>query len=48
MNGEKAIEYLASRIANLEREKAILIAQIESFSRRIVELEQGGADSEKV
>jgi prefoldin subunit 5 len=48
MNGDKALEYLAMRIATLEREKAVLIAQIESFSKRIVELEQGGSEREKV
>lgn len=46
MNGNKAIEYLAVRIANLEKEKAILIAQVESLSQKL--LEKGGAEGEKV
>lgn len=40
MNGEKAIQYLASRIGQLEADKAVLLAQMEELSQIVFELKK--------
>lgn len=49
MKGEKAIQYLANRVAELERDKAILLAQMAELSEQVEmmkkEVEQIGSNN---